>query len=107
MWYNLSIKLAEWARQNGITYQTAWKWWKAGKLPVPARQMPTGTILVEAPEREDVGAVLYARVASADPRSDLARQVARWATRMPQRVAYGSPRWWPRSVVGSMGTAKD
>ena len=27
---------------NGIAYQTAWKWWKAGKLPVPARQTPTG-----------------------------------------------------------------
>jgi predicted site-specific integrase-resolvase len=73
------MKLSEWARRNGIAYQTAWKWWKAGKLPVPARQMPTGTILVEAPEREETGAVLYARVSSADQKADLERQVARLA----------------------------
>ena len=73
------MKLSTWARQNGITYKTAWKWWKAGKLPVPARQMPTGTILVEASERKEVGAVLYARVSSADQKADLDRQVARLA----------------------------
>ena len=60
------MKLSDWARRNGIAYQTAWKWWKAGKLPVPARQMPTGTILVEASEREEAGVVLYARVSSTD-----------------------------------------
>jgi putative resolvase len=73
------MKLSEWARRNGITYKTAWKWWKAGKLPVPARQMPTGTILVEAPEREEAGVVLYARVSSAEQKADLDRQVARLA----------------------------
>ena len=73
------MKLSDWARRNGIAYQTAWKWWKAGKLPVPARQMPTGTILVEALEREEAGAVLYARVSSADQKADLERQVARLA----------------------------
>lgn len=74
------MKLSDWARQNGITYKTAWKWWKAGQLPVPARQMPTGTILVEASERRDMGAVLYARVTSGDQKADLDRQVARLAT---------------------------
>ncbi len=74
------MKLSDWARQNGITYKTAWKWWKAGKLPVPARQMPTGTILVEAGEPRGTGVVLYARVSSADQKADLDRQVARLAT---------------------------
>jgi putative resolvase len=73
------MKLSDWARRNGIAYQTAWKWWKAGKLPVPARQMPSGTILVEAPERENGGVVLYARVSSTDQKADLDRQVARLA----------------------------
>jgi predicted site-specific integrase-resolvase len=73
------MKLSEWARQNGITYKTAWNWWPAGKLPVPARQMPTGTILVEAGERKEAGAVLYARVSSADQQAELDRQVARLA----------------------------
>ena len=75
------MKLSEWARRNGITYKTAWMWWKHGNLPVPGRQMPTGTILVDAPESaEGAGAVLYARVSSGDQKADLDRQVARLAT---------------------------
>lgn len=74
------MKLSEWARRNGITYKTAWLWWKHGKLPVPARQMPSGTILIDAPESvEGAGAVLYARVSSSDQKADLDRQVARLA----------------------------
>jgi putative resolvase len=73
------MKLSEWARQNGITYKTAWLWWKHGKLPVPARQMPTGTIIVDVPNRADSGAVLYARVSTVERRADLDRQVARLA----------------------------
>lgn len=82
------MKLSAWARANGISYKTAWLWWKQGKLPVPARQTPTGTILVEVPESPDMGAVLYARVSSADQKADLDRQVARLARApkpMPQR----------------------
>ena len=73
------MKLSDWARDNGISYKTAWLWWKQGKLPVPAYQTPTGTILVDVPEREDSGTVLYARVSSADQKADLDRQVARLA----------------------------
>jgi len=70
------MKLSDWARQQGISYITAWRWFWAGKLPVPARQLPTGTILVEAPCPEGI-TVLYARVSSADQREDLERQVQR------------------------------
>jgi len=55
---------------------TAWRWFKAGKLPVPARQLPSGTILVEEPSPGG-RTVLYARVSSADGRADLERQVER------------------------------
>jgi putative resolvase len=41
--------------------------------------MPTGTILVEAEGRKEAGAVLYARVSSADQKADLDREVARLA----------------------------
>jgi len=58
------MKLSDWARKQGISYLTAWRWFKAGKLPVPARQLPTGTILVEEPNPEG-RTVLYARVSSA------------------------------------------
>jgi putative resolvase len=73
-----------------VHYRTAWRWWRDGKLPVPARQTATGTILVEV---SAAGAVLpqrggvYAGVL-AHQRSDLDRQVARvteWVT--GQRLA--------------------
>jgi len=70
------MKLSDWARKQGISYITAWRWFKAGMLPVPARQLPTGTILVEEPNPQG-RAVLYARVSSADQKDDLQRQVRR------------------------------
>jgi len=33
----ISMKLSEWARKQGISYKTAWKWYKE-KLAVPAYQ---------------------------------------------------------------------
>lgn len=42
-----NIKLSVWAKKQGITYRTAWKWFKSGKLPAKAVQLSTGTILVE------------------------------------------------------------
>ena len=50
--------------------------WKAGKLPVPAEQLPTGTVVVHA-ERRSQGVALYARVSSADQKADLDRQLSR------------------------------
>jgi putative resolvase len=53
-------------------------WFKKGILPVPAVQLPTGTILVdEAQNVPSGGAAIYARVSSADQRADLDGQVAR------------------------------
>ena len=40
------MKLVDWARENGISYLTAYRWFRKGILPVRAIQMPTGTILV-------------------------------------------------------------
>jgi putative resolvase len=78
------MKLAEWARVNGVHPQTAYRWFRQGTMPVPARRLPSGTILVDAPDRLSGGrAVLYARVSSHDQQADLDRQVARltaWAT---------------------------
>lgn len=74
------MKLSDWARKQGISYLTAWRWFKAGKLPVPAVQLPTGTILVQ--ERVEGTTVLYARVSGHDQKDHLQRQVERlraWA----------------------------
>ncbi|MEX1405871.1 IS607 family transposase, partial [Hydrogenibacillus schlegelii] len=37
------MKLSEWARKRGITYKTAWRWVKEGKMPVPFEITPSGT----------------------------------------------------------------
>jgi putative resolvase len=77
------MKLSEWAEDQGIHYMTAWRWWKAGKLPVPAYQTPSGSIIVELPAGRPGRTVIYTRVSSHDQRADLDRQVARvtrWAT---------------------------
>jgi predicted site-specific integrase-resolvase len=73
------VKLSKWAKENGLSYRTAWRMFHAGRLPVEAEQMATGTILVKArTEAEKVqGAALYARVSSADQKNDLDRQIAR------------------------------
>ncbi|WP_200774231.1 hypothetical protein [Thermosyntropha lipolytica] len=42
-------------KKQGINYKTAWKWYKEGKLPVPAYQTPTGTILVKVGEEKEGG----------------------------------------------------
>lgn len=40
------MKLSKWAEQQGISYTTAYRWFKAGKIR-GAKQLDTGTILVE------------------------------------------------------------
>lgn len=70
------MKLSVWAKSQGISYKTAWRMWKAGSLPVPAKQLPTGTVIIQA-ESQVQGVALYARVSSSDQRADLDRQLAR------------------------------
>ena len=72
------MKLSQYAKKAGISYKTAWRWYKAGTLD--AYQTPTGMVVVRVPEMERIGTgriALYARVSSADQKSDLERQVQR------------------------------
>lgn len=73
------MKLSVWARQQGVSYKTPWRMWRDGRLPVPAEQLATGTVVVHAePSTAPAsGAILYARVSSADQREDLVRQLER------------------------------
>ena len=70
------MKLSVWAELQGLSYKTAWRMWKAKTLPVPAYQLPTGTVVVDAKPQVH-GVALYARVSSSDQKSDLDRQLAR------------------------------
>ncbi|MCW2639387.1 MAG: Resolvase-like [Dactylosporangium sp.] len=85
------MKLAEWARRNGVHPQTAYRWFREGTMPVPARRLPSGTIMVDVVGDDAQGqVVVYARVSSADQRADLDRQVARvaaWVTGQDMAVS--------------------
>ncbi len=70
------MKLSTSARQIGVTYKTAYRWWKAGKLD--AYQLDTGTVIVRDPLKVSANTVaLYARVSSVDQKNDLERQLER------------------------------
>lgn len=43
----MKIKLSKWAKEQGISYTTAYRWFKAGKIQ-NAEQADTGTIMVES-----------------------------------------------------------
>ncbi len=78
------MKLSEYARQVGVTYKTAYQWWKAGQLD--AYQRPTGTIIVREPQTAATGAALYTRVSSAEQKADVTRSCSGCAT-MPPHAA--------------------
>ena len=76
------MRLKEWAEQQGVHYQTAWRWAKAGKMPVPTIKTATGQYLVQVDVPNEPGAgkaVGYARVSSHDQKEDLDRQAGRIA----------------------------
>jgi predicted site-specific integrase-resolvase len=75
------MKLSHYAKQQGISYKTAWRWYKAGQLD--AYQTATGTVIVRDQPAvvSSTGRIaLYARVSSADQKDDLARQMERLRT---------------------------
>ncbi len=72
------MKLSEYAKKTGISYQTAWRMWKRGQLN--AYQLPTGTIVVKIEEEStsvDLIACIYARVSSAENKKNLDAQAKR------------------------------
>lgn len=74
------MKLIDYARQQGISYRTAWRWYKAGKIQ--GHQMDTGTILVtESIPLKDMPAsskvAVYTRVSSSENKSNLDSQAER------------------------------
>ena len=71
------MKLTDWAKENGLSYVTAWRLFRSGKLPVRATQLATGTILVHPETPASGGVALYARVSGSDQRADLERQLGR------------------------------
>ncbi|MEV0344445.1 IS607 family transposase [Nonomuraea sp. NPDC050680] len=96
------MKLSEWARRNGVHYQTAWQWARDGKMPVPVVKTATGRYMVLDRTAEVTGrTVAYCRVSGTDQLAELDRQAARVvraATAMGLTVT---------EVVGEVGSGMD
>jgi predicted site-specific integrase-resolvase len=67
------------AKQEGISYQTAWRMWQRGELL--AHQLPSGTAIVDTPAPRHAilpqKVVVYARVSSTETHKNLDRQAER------------------------------
>ncbi len=71
------MKLSAYAKQLGISYQTAWRLFKDGKLN--AYQLPTGTVIVREEETRgaEQAAAVYCRVSSSENKGNLESQKRR------------------------------
>ena len=72
------MKLSEYAKQQGISYRTAFRWWQAGQIP--GYQAATGTIIVQDPKTAAAArqrVAIYARVSSLEHQANLDRQAER------------------------------
>ena len=99
--YAESMKLSDYAKQMGVRYETAWRWYRDGKIQ--GRRVGPRTIIITegqeapaAPAPQQVA--IYARVSSAQNRSNLDTQAERLA-------AYCAARGYPvAQVVKEVGS---
>ncbi len=74
------MKLSQYAKKAGVSYRTAFRWWKAGQLK--GYQTASKTIIITEEDQQPpvVGppmVAIYARVSSAEHRANLERQAER------------------------------
>jgi putative resolvase len=79
------MKLSDYAKQVGISYRTAWNYFKAGKLN--AYRTPTGTVIVRDEAESALAAgqsvAVYCRVSSSENKSNLESQKRRLLDSVP------------------------
>ena len=74
----MKIRLTAWAVHQGISYITAFRRARAGKVPGLYKDVVSGRLFVEVPDPPTgKGVALYGRVSSADQKGDLDRQMNR------------------------------
>lgn len=72
------MKLSDYAKQHGVRYETAWRWFRDGKIK--GRRVGKHTILIDEDVQESSTAqkiAVYARVSSAENKSNLDSQAER------------------------------
>ena len=96
------MKLSVYAQQVGVSYRTAFRWFKSGKIQ--GRQMDTGTILItepigepQTPERP-VKVAIYTRVSAIENKDNLEGQANRLRDYC---AAKGYPVAWVVKEIGS------
>ncbi len=74
----IDMRLSEYAKKQGVCYMTAYRWFKAGRIP-NAYTSPTGLVYVK--DREDSGreekTIVYCRVSSSQNKGNLETQAQR------------------------------
>lgn len=71
------MKLSHWAKKQGITYRTAWEYFRTGRLP-DAYKLPSGAIIVpDTIKQKQDYIVTYARVSSSQNKNNLDKQSQR------------------------------
>lgn len=94
------MKLSDYAKQQGVRYETAWRWFRDGKIQ--GRRVGEHTILIDEPARTanpvKATTVVYTRVSSAENKANLDTQAERL-------VAYCAARGYQVSrVVKEIGS---
>jgi len=92
------MKLSAYAKKIGISYDTALRWFKAGKIA--GYQADTGTIIVTQDDPKELAQkiAIYARVSSAENRPNLDSQADRL-------ISYCAARGWQvHTVVKEIGS---
>jgi len=75
-------RFRDWAKENGLSYYTAWRWNKSGRMPkdIEVRRMPSGMLLVyekavlQSLETNNQTAVVYASINVREDGTELDRQ---------------------------------
>lgn len=71
------MKLSEYARKTGVTYQTAFRWFKNGKIK-NSYKTESGSIFVkDIEDSTEEKIVIYARVSNQNRRKEMEYQVDR------------------------------
>ena len=78
------IKLREWAKRQGIHYNTAYRWFHKGLIDGAYQEPTTKSIFVKLPNKEEIvenkdknRVILYARVSSTTNKASLDGQIER------------------------------